>query len=382
LVKIMSAANGVSIVIPTLGRPQLVERLLASLGDARAVFDGSSEVVVVDSSGPREAALIRKACERFSARYLSGAAGVHQKRNAGARAASHDLLFFIDSDCEATADVLRVHAAMYSRGDARVAGVCGLTRLVGPPTRGWEAAETAGSFTAAFGFAQWLREVPWATCTNFSVRRDVFEQLGGFDETLPGRLYGEDVDLGLRLTARGYAIRSAADAVVLHNRVESFHYAAALRKAVLSARADVALGLRHPDRLVLEFPGRVTFFLFVLLPCAVRAAVMASWRPVLPAILWLAGSWIMELAARLQRSAAGERPWTTALAQGLDWTFEAAKLFNALWRGQWQRTFLKFLYVPEQLLAERERRIAEAWAAVGAVLAMIFAWPMIEAIWK
>jgi GT2 family glycosyltransferase len=378
----LSAANGVSVVIPTWGRPQLVERLLASLRGARAAFDGPSEVVVVDSSGPGEAALIREACERFSARYLFGAAGVHEKRNAGARATHHDLLFFIDSDCEATDSVLRIHAAMYGGGDERVGGVCGLTRLIGPPTRGWAAAESAGSFTAAFAFAQWLRDVPWATCTNFSVRRDVFEELGGFDETLPGRLYGEDVDLGLRLTARGYAIRPAAGAVVLHNRVESFDYAAALRKAVLSARADVALGLRHPDRLALEFPGRITFFIFVLLACVLRAAVLGSWRPLLLAAVWLAVSWIIELAARLRRGDAGGHPWTTVLAQGLDWTFEAAKLFHALRRGQWHRMFLKFVYVPEQLLAERERRIEEAWAAVGALLAMIFAGPIIEALWK
>src|ERR1041385_3661616 len=256
--RIMNAAKGVSVVVPTWGRPQLVASLLASLCDARSAFDGSSEVVVVDSSEAREAALIRNACERFDARYLAGPVGVHQKRNAGVRAACHDLLFFIDSDCEATAGVLRTHAAIHDAGDARLAGVCGLTQLVGVPTNGWQAAETAGSFTAAFDFARWLREVPWATCTNFSLRRDVFERLGGFDETLPGRLYGEDVDLGLRLTGGGYTIRSAADAVVLHNRVASFNYGAALRKAMLSGRADVALGIRHPDRLALEFPRSVT----------------------------------------------------------------------------------------------------------------------------
>jgi hypothetical protein len=161
---------------------------------------------------------------------------------------------------------------------------------------------------------------------------------------------------------------------VLHNRVESFNYAAALRKAMLSGRADVALGMRHPDRLALEFPRSVTFFPFIAAVCVIRAAIVHSSRPLLLSILWLAICWILELAGRMRRRRSGERWWTIALAQGLDWTFEAAKLFHALRRAQWRRVYLKFVYLSEQLVAERERRLAEAWVSVLALLA-------IEALW-
>lgn len=57
-------------------------------------------------------------------------------------------------------------------------------------------------------------ETSWASAAALAVRREAFEQLGGFDETI--FMYAEDVDLSWRLRLQGYRIRYLPQAAVLH----------------------------------------------------------------------------------------------------------------------------------------------------------------------
>lgn len=58
------------------------------------------------------------------------------------------------------------------------------------------------------------REVPWAIGACLLLRREAFEQVGGFDERQ--WLYAEDIDLQWRLRRRGWRTRYAPAARVLH----------------------------------------------------------------------------------------------------------------------------------------------------------------------
>lgn len=58
------------------------------------------------------------------------------------------------------------------------------------------------------------RDVDWLSGCAFAVRRDAFEDVGGFDEGY--FMYVEDVDLGLRLRRAGWRVRYVPAAVVEH----------------------------------------------------------------------------------------------------------------------------------------------------------------------
>jgi N-acetylglucosaminyl-diphospho-decaprenol L-rhamnosyltransferase len=58
------------------------------------------------------------------------------------------------------------------------------------------------------------READWVQGAAVMVRRDVFEQIGGFDERF--FLYSEDADLGTRMRAAGYALRYEPEATAHH----------------------------------------------------------------------------------------------------------------------------------------------------------------------
>jgi GT2 family glycosyltransferase len=364
--------TGISIVVPTHGRAEFVGKLLESLWQTRQRFAGESEVLIVDSSSPEEAALIRQRCGEWSADYHSGDNDVRRKRNLGIQRARFDLLFFTDSDCEVDADVLNQHWSAQVGGGPDVAAIAGLTEWCGRESAVWKALSFNPSFTAAFSFAAWLPELPWATCTNLSVRREAAAAIGGFDETCPLRVYGEDVDFGIRLRKQGYRIIGHPKAVVWHHRETMSTFGAAARKALATGRADYYLGTLHPDRLTLEFPLPIATVCLLATVCAVKAAYES--KP-----LWLAGAaaWLAAfltacgfLSTVTQKDRIRTVPFRI-LASLLDLAFELGRLGEAIRHGRPSRAWMKFVYVEQQLAAERLRRVMQMWSLVVAFLLLL-----------
>jgi hypothetical protein len=350
----------------------MVDRLLASLDRARAGFAGETEVLVLDSSSPAEAESIRQSCIRWQASYEAIDNNVCRKRNRGITQARYDLVFFIDSDCEANPEVLHQHWRSHQAGAPEVAGVTGLTKWTGPTGFAWRVLEYYPSLSTAFSLAAWLPEVDWSTCTNLSVRREALLEIGGFAERFPLRVYGEDVDLGLRLRKMGYRILCNPDAVVLHHREALSTLRALLRKAFLTGRADYHLGELHPERLKPEFPLPVATTLLLL--TAVGSRVIASGAGILLAapLVWLVLFLMTQavLASTLEGRNASSLPYRAAAAL-LEVTFELGRLAEALPRLRLRRLWTKFVYVNEQLAAERPKRIVQMWSLLISLLIVL-----------
>jgi glycosyltransferase involved in cell wall biosynthesis len=125
-------------------------------------------------------------------------------RNVGAAAALGARLAFCDAD-----DVVGP-AWVGAVADAldREAFVCGpieLARL----NPAWLAASRGSTGTAAA--ARFEGRFPFASSCNLGVRRDRFEAVGGFDESLT---VGEDIDLSMRLHLAGVDLVFVPDALV------------------------------------------------------------------------------------------------------------------------------------------------------------------------
>ncbi len=78
---------------------------------------------------------------------------------------------------------------------------------------------------------------------NFGVQRDVFFQVGGFDESLPP--YGcEDSEFSIRLLESGHTITPALEMVLYFRRTVGFRRT--LRKVYMSGIAETVVWSRHP----------------------------------------------------------------------------------------------------------------------------------------
>ena len=245
-------------VTPCHGRPDLVDKLLSSLKKVAEEDLGPTnavDIIVVDSTPEDSPAAeqIRIYCERAGAYYVRGPLSVRAKRNLGARLARSlgaDIALFIDSDCQAQTGLFREHLAAYQVNQSPlthrpVGAATGVTEFIGPGSAAFRAvAQTP--FLDSFSFAQRMPEVPFAPCTNFSIRLDVFEQVGGFVENWDYRLGGDDTELGRRINNAGYAILSRPLAVVFHNKSTWNSWSAVLERVWRWGRMDINIRRAEP----------------------------------------------------------------------------------------------------------------------------------------
>lgn len=197
----------VSVVVPTCGRPTLLRRCLLALRRQR--MPGNSYEIIVADDGHSDAT--QRLAEQLDGadpegprvRYVrspgckGGPAGA---RNAGWRAAHAPVIAFTDDDTVPARDWLDEGMHALQPG---VAAVTGRTRVPLPsaPTD-WQR-NTAGLERGEFITA------------NCFVRREVLEELDGFDERYR-RPWREDSDLHFAMLERGMAIAHAPRALVLH----------------------------------------------------------------------------------------------------------------------------------------------------------------------
>jgi glycosyltransferase involved in cell wall biosynthesis len=182
--------SGVTIVVPTIGRPSLIPLLEALAG-------GRAEVLVVDDRPDRDAELTVPGHVKVVPGPARGPAAA---RNAGWRAARSDWVAFLDDDVLPDADWLDRLAADLADADAdadeRVGGVQGRLRVPLPadrPPTDWERV-TAG-----------LADGEWITA-DMAYRRAALTRSGGFDERLP-RAFREDAELAFRVRRDGWSLR-------------------------------------------------------------------------------------------------------------------------------------------------------------------------------
>jgi glycosyltransferase involved in cell wall biosynthesis/peptidoglycan/xylan/chitin deacetylase (PgdA/CDA1 family) len=198
-----------SIVIPTFQRREIVCDALRSL--TALDYRGDVEIVIVidgstDGTGEALAEIASPSPIRIVEQANRGASGA---RNRGASEASGDIILFLDDDMISDPGLLEQHAKMYRDGaDA----VIGRTPLHPNSAPGFLADSTS----------RWIetQKMPsplsvWDIFTGqLSVRRKVFEEIGGFDEAFTtGPVFAnEDADLGARLLAR-FDVRYNPDAI-------------------------------------------------------------------------------------------------------------------------------------------------------------------------
>jgi GT2 family glycosyltransferase len=212
-----------SIIIPTRERPGYLEVALASVAP-QAQRAGAELIVVDDGALERNAEL----AERFGARYvaLGEPRGLNAARNAGAGAATGELLAFIDDDVEVHdgwLDAL-IAAAAAEPGAGVFTGpiiarferrrrVCGRE---GPPITSMELGGTDRDVTRAWG-------------ANLTIRRAALDAVGPFD--VHRRVWsGDEEEWEQRHLAAGGRIRYVAAAALDHRRTRSDSTARALMR--------------------------------------------------------------------------------------------------------------------------------------------------------
>jgi GT2 family glycosyltransferase len=225
----------VSIVVPVHNGERTLDECLSA---ACAAAPPPDEVIVVDDgSTDASASIASRYCCRLVR--LAGRSGAAAARNAGARAACGDVLFFIDADCMLSPGMPSLAAAALQRAGARA--VVGGTYDRHPFDPGFFPA-----FQAVFvNYHETRRlEGPDYVATHAMViRADDFRESGGFDESFLPIL--EDVEFSHRLRRAGYRLRVEPGLLVRHSF--GFDLRGSLRNAARKVRYWTRYSARNRD---------------------------------------------------------------------------------------------------------------------------------------
>ena len=274
-----------SIVVATKGRVALLVDLMKSVRAARDNYEGDSEMLIIDDSSPEDSAKIQEACEQYGCRYVYFENAVSAKRNYGGKLAENEVILFLDSDCIATEHILERYAEKYT--DETVAAVAGPLEFVGEDTWFWKAIE-ATPYLTCFYLPRFVPKLEWGVTANFSVRRKVFLEVGGFDESFR-RPAGEDVDLGLMIKEAGYEINGSPEALVYHSKKTWIPFKAMVRRLNFYGTADCDLINKHPGRGEIVLPKRSFLYFLYAAYLLLLALASGKWLLLLgiPAIILL-----------------------------------------------------------------------------------------------
>ncbi|GIW06880.1 MAG: hypothetical protein KatS3mg060_1685 [Dehalococcoidia bacterium] len=198
----------VSVVIPVFNGVAVLRRCLTAV---RTSDYANIELVVVDDSSTEP---VEPLAKEFGARLIrlnGGPFGPAAARNAGARAASGEILFFTDADCAVHPDTIR--RIVETLADPAVDAVIG----------SYDDNPEDPAFLSQYKnlFHHWVHQQASAHASSFwtgcgGIRRDMFLALGGFDAVRYRRPSIEDIELGVRLRARGGHIRLDPQIQVRH----------------------------------------------------------------------------------------------------------------------------------------------------------------------
>src|SRR5437867_8239686 len=208
----------ISCIIPTLGRSKVLCETIRML---LMQSPQPHEIVVIDQTKtPDEETRQKLAAWEASGciRYLhQDEPNASLARNNGALAATGDILLFLDDDIVPSRGFIAAHANNYD--DQGTVAVCGQI-LEGDG----KVTETlpAGANNDEVDWTRFPKNyakrclTSWMQSTNFSVRREIYFEVGGMDENYKRGAFREETDFAMRFLQAGYRFQFDPAASIVH----------------------------------------------------------------------------------------------------------------------------------------------------------------------
>jgi glycosyltransferase involved in cell wall biosynthesis len=230
----------VSVVVPVLNQQSTIGDLLRSLAKLDYARDDTEIIIVDNGSCDNTQQMVRQ--YPFTLIVEPEKRSSYAARNLGISKSSGGIIAFTDGDCIVSPSWLNDLVDGFA--DVEVGGVAGTILHLEPRT----IVERFQVIVSEPNHKSKHQPLPYAVTANVAYRREVFEKIGRFDETLPS---GSDVDFALRMQkSRRYAMRFLDNAgIVFHRNKRGL--GELLRAVETKGYGYYHLARKHPD----VFPG-------------------------------------------------------------------------------------------------------------------------------
>ena len=234
-----------SIIVPVYNRPDEVDELLQSLCE-QTVKD--FEVIIVEDGSIKPC---KDVCNKYAGilslhYYAKENSGPGQSRNYGAERANGEYVIILDSDVVLPSGYLQAIEEELAQQPCEAFGGPDASHPDFTPVQKAISYSMTSFFTTGGirgGKAKLDKFYPRSF--NMGIRRDVYQQLGGFTKMR----FGEDIDFSYRIVEAGYQPRLFPEAWVWHKRRTDFRKF--FRQVYNSGIARINLEKRHPGTMKL-----------------------------------------------------------------------------------------------------------------------------------
>ncbi len=182
----------VSIIIPAFNEEEMLPLCLESI-QSLDWPEEYVEVIVIDNGSTDNT--VQVAISFGAEVYQKKEATVSGLRNFGAEKSSGDILAFVDADCIVSPDWLKKSQIYFDRNDVVAWG--------NPPGIPENSTWVQRAWHLLRKKQNTIEKVEWLESMNLFVRRNLFDDVSGFDESL---ITCEDVDFSYRLSEYGHII--------------------------------------------------------------------------------------------------------------------------------------------------------------------------------
>ncbi len=214
----------VSIVIPAYNAATYLPEVIQSVIDQS--YRNWELLVIDDGSKDNTAEVVNEFCKRDKrVRLISKEnGGVSVARNLGAQLANGELVAFLDSDDLWLEDKLLTHVN-YMSSHPQVGVSFSRVELI--ESDGKTTNKLTDNITDTIQPQDLFYSNPTVTTSNLVIRKSVFEDLHGFDESMQ---YNEDIDLLFRLAIQNHWHIEGIDQVLVQYRLHTSGLSSTLKK--------------------------------------------------------------------------------------------------------------------------------------------------------
>src|SRR3989442_2921199 len=201
-----------SVCIPTHNRADILRQTLESLNHQSVSRDRFQVVVGDDASTDRTLTMLQEFPANSDLMWARAKArGAGAARNAAARLARHEVLIFLDDDQITSPDLVAAHLDAHERFGVVI--VQGQYPLAQGSQRGGASLIYERARVDCMNLGHHGTDCRHLWGANFSVRRETWAEVHGFDEDLPRN---QDQDFGLRVTDLGVPFITSPHALSHH----------------------------------------------------------------------------------------------------------------------------------------------------------------------
>ena len=253
----------ISIITPSYNRAHELKYLLKSLEKQNIDHNIFELIISDDGSSDNTKDLIKRWKNKslFKIRYISQKnQGPGAARNHGLKNSQGELIVFIDSDCEAHPNWLKIIIDHYNKNDFDACG--------GPDSskddftilqKAIDYSMTSFFTTGGMrGHSENMIAKFYPRTHNMAIKRSIYENLGGFGSLR----HGQDIEFSNRIRKSGARIKFIKDAIVYHRRRTSLKQ---FYKQVFNwgvARINLSIIDKKMIEFVHYLPAFATFFTF------------------------------------------------------------------------------------------------------------------------